>query len=107
MDFNDYQEQAGRSAVYPERGKATIYPNMVYVMSGLAGEAGEVLEKFKKLIRDIKPCPTHKSQIPEHVREAIKKELSDCAWYLSQVAFEMGFSLQEIVECNITKITAA
>jgi len=106
MDFNDYQEAAGRSAVYPERGKATIYPNMAYVVSGLAGEAGEVSEKFKKIIRDIKPCPTKKHQIPNEVREAIIKELGDVLWYVSQVAHELRVPLSVVAERNIIKLTA-
>ncbi len=47
MEFNQYQEEARKSAIYPNKGNNFIYPTL-----GLAGEAGEVAEKIKKIIRD-------------------------------------------------------
>ena len=46
-DFDDYQKQCGKTAVYPKIGK-----NFVYPVFGLLGEAGEVAEKIKKIFRD-------------------------------------------------------
>ena len=46
MDFNAYQQRANNTAIYPEEYKL-IYPTL-----GLAGEAGEVSEKIKKIVRD-------------------------------------------------------
>lgn len=48
-DFDKYQKKALSTAVYPNRGKNFVYPTL-----GLVGEAGEVAEKIKKILRDDK-----------------------------------------------------
>ena len=47
MDFRDYQKLSRKTAIYPQKGKNFIYPTL-----GLVGEAGEVAEKIKKVLRD-------------------------------------------------------
>ena len=47
MDLNHYQQGARATARYPEVGSNPIYPTL-----GLCGEAGEVADKVKKVIRD-------------------------------------------------------
>ena len=42
MDFETYQKQARKTAIYPDLGHNNIYPTL-----GLVGEAGEVAEKVK------------------------------------------------------------
>jgi NTP pyrophosphatase (non-canonical NTP hydrolase) len=81
MDLNEYQEQAASTAVYPENFKI-LYPAL-----GLIGECGEVAEKIKKLIRDDNCVMT-----PER-RDAIKKELGDCCWYLAASCRDTGCEL--------------
>ena len=49
MDFKTYQKHARSTAQYPNLGSNYIYPTL-----GLVGEAGEVAEKVKKVIRDKK-----------------------------------------------------
>ena len=45
IDFNLYQKQARKTAVYPNLGNNFVYPTL-----GLTGEAGEVAEKIKKVL---------------------------------------------------------
>ena len=49
MDLNDYQRESRKTALYPEVGSNAIYPTL-----GLVGEAGEVADKVKKILRDKK-----------------------------------------------------
>ena len=94
MKFDKYQDVAAKTAVYPKLGHGATY-----VTLGLVGEAGEVAEKVKKMLRDDNAIPS-KEKIQE-----IKKELGDVLWYLSQVAREFDLKLSEIAEANIEKLS--
>lgn len=93
VDFKEYQEKSRKTAKYPDAGHNFVYPTL-----GLAGEAGEVAEKIKKVIRD-------KGGVMDgETRELIKKELGDVLWYVSQLATELNLSLNDIAEHNIEKL---
>jgi len=93
MDFKEYQKKTQETAIYPNIGDNFIYPTL-----GLAGEAGEVAEKVKKILRD------DGGAISKEKKEELKKELGDVLWYVSQVATEIGLSLGDIAEFNIEKL---
>lgn len=93
MNFFEYQEKSRKTAKYPNAGKDWVYP-----MLGLCGEAGEVAEKMKKVLRD---CG---GKIDEIKKEEIRKELGDVLWYIAQLATELGLSLDEIANGNIEKL---
>ena len=93
MNFKDYQQKAKHTAKYPVIGQGVIYPTL-----GLANEAGEVAGKIKKIFRD------KEGIINDSDREALKAELGDVLWYLSQVATELNLVLDEIAEYNIAKL---
>ena len=61
---------------------------------GLVGEAGEVAEKIKKLIRDSS----------RFQNEEIMKELGDVVFYATALANIYGKGLQEVLELNIAKL---
>lgn len=90
MHFNEYQRAAAETAIYPE---GLTYPSL-----GLCGEAGEVAELVKKMIRDDNSTLT-----PER-RAKLKKELGDVLWYVSEVARQAGLELNEIALVNIDKL---
>lgn len=93
MDFKEYQEKSRKTALYPDKDNNFVYPTL-----GLAGEAGEVSEKIKKVIRD------KGGVIDDETREMIKKELGDVLWYVSQLATELGLLLDDVAEHNIEKL---
>jgi len=78
--------------------KQGIFGNIDYVVEGLAGEAGELAGKVKKVMRDNQGEFT-----PEKV-QAIKDEVGDCFWYLAQIGSELGFKLSEAVVENRLKL---
>lgn len=93
MTFEDYQTKARSTAIYPDIDNNFIYPTL-----GLSGEAGEVSEKIKKVMRD------GKGVITEPVRQEIKKELGDVLWYVANLAKELGLSMDDIAQSNIEKL---
>lgn len=95
MDFDDYQEKAWATANYPEAGTG----DLTYVTMGLTGEAGEVSEKVKKMIRD------DGGELTEERREAIIKELSDCFWYLAAFCTELNIDMSEVAQVNLDKLS--
>ena len=93
MEFNEYQKETRKFAIYPGKGNNFSFPTI-----GLAGETGEVAEKVKKNIRD------KNGIVDEESRQEVKKELGDVLWYLSQIASEFELSLEDVVESNLEKI---
>ena len=93
MNFEEYQKKSRETAIYPEIGNNFIYPTL-----GLSGEAGEVSEKIKKVIRD------KGGVIDDITREEIKKELGDVLWYLAQIASELKISFNDVAEFNVEKL---
>ncbi len=93
MDFDIYQHESRRTAIYPAIGHPVVYPTL-----GLTNEAGEVAGKIKKIFRD------KGGAISAIEREALKGELGDVLWYLAQVATELDLSLNEIAAANLEKL---
>jgi NTP pyrophosphatase (non-canonical NTP hydrolase) len=93
MTFQEYQEESRKTAVYPNKDNNFIYPTL-----GLAGEAGEVAEKIKKVIRDGNGIVT------EEKKGEITKELGDVLWYVANLAKELGISLEEVAQKNLEKL---
>ncbi|MFA6160145.1 MAG: nucleoside triphosphate pyrophosphohydrolase family protein [Parcubacteria group bacterium] len=93
MNFEEYQEKSRKTAIYPNAGENFVYPTL-----GLSGEAGEVAEKIKKVIRD------KDGVMDDESREMIKKELGDVLWYVAQLASELKLPLDDIAQKNIEKL---
>jgi NTP pyrophosphatase (non-canonical NTP hydrolase) len=93
MLISEYQELSRRTATYPGAGENIVYPTL-----GLAGEAGEVAEKVKKLLRD------DGGVLSEERRAALAGELGDVLWYVAQVATEAELDLEQIAQGNLDKL---
>lgn len=93
MNFEEYQDAASVTALYPNRLKNLEYPTL-----GLAGEAGEVANIVKKIQRDFG------GEITDEIRAKLKDELGDVLWYISACADELNLTLKEIAEFNVEKL---
>ena len=91
-DLDMYQQVAKTTAIYP-REQAIIYPTL-----GLTGEAGEVANKVKKIIRD------DGNKINESLVQEISAEIGDCLWYISVLADDIGCKLSDIANANLIKL---
>jgi len=100
MDFKEYQEKAVSTAIYPfvKVDGNDEHIRYVYPAIGLCGEAGEVAEKVKKLLRDKRGVLTAES------RDAVAKELGDVLWYVAALAQEIGVSMDDVAKANIDKL---
>ena len=90
-----YQQLCTETQIYP-REHAVFYPAL-----GLAGEAGEVANKIKKIMRDRKGDVNN---LPGEVKDDITSELGDCLWYISALATDLGIGLDGVVVENIRKL---
>lgn len=73
---------------------------ILYNAIGLSGEAGEILNKLKKVMRDSSGAYT------SDVKKELAKELCDCLFYLSRAADSVGFSLEGIAKLSEEKINS-
>jgi len=94
MTLNEYQQMAVETAVYGD-GDKIIYPTL-----GLCGEAGEVSDKVKKVIRD------NDGIFTEELKEQIMIEMSDCLWYCAALARDLGYTLEEAAKKNLNKLNS-
>lgn len=83
MNLREYQEKARSTAIYDHSKIAMLYPGL-----GLVGECGEVCEKVKKLFRD------DNGELTDSRKQAIRKELGDCCWYLANTCEDISFDLK-------------
>ena len=91
-DLDMYQQVAKTTAIYP-REQAIIYPTL-----GLTGEAGEVANKVKKIIRD------GSNKNDDRMVSEIKSEIGDCLWYIAVLADDIGIKLSDIANINLEKL---
>jgi NTP pyrophosphatase (non-canonical NTP hydrolase) len=92
VELSEYQALSRSTAEYP-REAALAYPAL-----GLAGEAGEVADHFKKVIRD------DGGEVSEERREKLAGELGDVLWYVAQLATELDLDLDGIAQGNLEKL---
>ena len=68
----------------------------LHMAVGIAGEAGELCNKIKKMMRD--------GLTKEELRDTIKGEISDCMWYVAALATEFNLSFSDILSFNLNKL---
>lgn len=97
MTPNDYQREIERFCIYPRK----MNPDsdiVIYPLLGLAGEVGELMELYKKAIRD------NDGQISNEAFGKIKLEAGDVLFYLSRVLSHVNLTIEEVMEANINKL---
>lgn len=96
MKLNEFQDKARTfRKVETLNDQKVLYPTL-----GLCGESGEVADKVKKVIRD------NNGEIDEQKRQDIGLELGDVLWYVAALADDLGYTLDDIANMNIKKLTS-
>ena len=92
MKLNEYQNNAMKTfLIDPSYNIAWIYTTM-----GLTGEAGEVANKLKKVLRgDYKL---------EEIKQEVADELGDVLWYVAVLGEVLGYDLETIAQKNLIKL---
>ena len=88
MLFEEYQEQAWKTAL--ESAK-----NPAYMVANLTSESGEVAGKYAKWIRD--------GVLDE---AGMQKEVGDVLWQIAGLSTVMGWSLADLASKNLQKLAA-
>lgn len=94
MNMTDYQREAFKFAVYPEKGWGTAI-SITYCALGL-GEAGEFQGKLKKVWRG--------DQSIADARDSLIDELGDVLWYVAAAANELNISMEDLALKNLEKL---
>jgi NTP pyrophosphatase (non-canonical NTP hydrolase) len=94
MNVNDYQDQAGKTAIFKEDDA------LLYTILSLAAEAGEVASKYSKIIRDNNGLVTPSDKLE------MAKELGDVQWNVAICARSLGYNLETICTMNLAKLNS-
>ena len=92
MDYNKFTHELAR---YPTEQTNPQIVGAMYCALGLVGEAGEASEKVKKWHRDGK-----------FDHQSLAYELGDVLYYLTRLANTIGYTLEEIQNMNVAKLTS-
>jgi NTP pyrophosphatase (non-canonical NTP hydrolase) len=95
LTLADYQRGANRTLVLKDwQGNDQLF----YVTMGLAGEAGEVANKVKKVLRG------------DYDEDALYKmlvgELGDVLWYLAALCTALELDLSDVAQANLSKLAS-
>lgn len=98
MKFDDYQREIVKYDFdMPEELGDPTAPGFMTKVLGLGGEAGEVQEKFKKILRD------KNGEMSEQDKKEIVKELGDVLWYVATIARYLDTPLSEVARKQLEK----
>jgi NTP pyrophosphatase (non-canonical NTP hydrolase) len=96
MTFNEYQTQALKTVIT----SGDVFKDSLHWILGINGEAGEVAEKAKKIIRDKNGVMTDEDKVE------LGKEIGDVLWYLAVFAHDLGIPFETIAKENIKKLSS-
>lgn len=96
MTFDEYQKQALTTLIHHHD---PLMDKTIMVL-GIAGEASEVAEKWKKIVA------YQDGTISEDAKTELAKEIGDVLWYLSVFADMLGLSMNDIAAANAAKLAS-
>jgi NTP pyrophosphatase (non-canonical NTP hydrolase) len=103
MDFNTYQRESQKTAVYPKITNVDV----LYPIVGLAGEVGELCNFIKKIVRSNVSTSSNLKEIllkDPQTLNTIKLELGDIQWYIAALCTELNIDLDDVALSNLKKL---
>ena len=96
MTFDEYEKRALTTVI----STSDELKDTLHWVLGINGEAGEIAEKIKKILRD------QNGQITERDKRELAKEIGDVLWYLAVFAHFLGFRFDEVAKNNLDKLSS-
>lgn len=94
MEMNAYMNLTRKTAKY----KSTVQSPLSYLTLGLTGEAGEIANKVKKILRD------DGGSLTKEKTEKLLEECGDVMWYLAQLVEYLGSDMETVAKENLEKL---
>lgn len=94
MTLEEYQQAALTTVIATDNE----FRDMLHWVLGINGEAGEIAEKVKKIIRD------KNGEVSAEDKQEMAKEIGDVLWYLAVFAHHLGVPLETIAQQNLDKL---
>src|SRR4051812_46548366 len=94
MTLDEYQKKALRTVISSE----SEFKDLLHWVLGINGEAGEIAEKVKKIIRD------KGGDVSAADKAEMAKEVGDVLWYLAVFAHHLGVSFDDVAQQNLDKL---
>jgi len=94
MTLDEYQKEALVTALW----SGDNLKDLSHWTLGITGEAGEIAEKVKKLIRDFD------GELNNEQKLELVKEMGDVMWYLAVLAEHLGYKFEAVGRMNIAKL---
>jgi NTP pyrophosphatase (non-canonical NTP hydrolase) len=94
MTLDEYQQKALVTA----SDSGDEFKNLLHWVLGISGEAGEIAEKVKKIIRD------KSGVVSEQDKTELAHEIGDVLWYLAVLSHQLGVPFEEVAQHNIDKL---
>ena len=94
MTFEEYQKQALTTVISSDNE----FKDLLHWVLGVNGEAGELAEKVKKIIRD------KNGVVSDEDKKELAKEIGDVLWYLAVFAHDLGFKFEDVAQANLDKL---
>ena len=94
MTFDEYQKLAMTTKI----ADPVVKVDRAVLALGVAGEAGEVADKYKKILGYFD------GELTEENKRELGKEIGDVLWYLATFAESLDLSFDDIAEQNLEKL---
>lgn len=94
MTFEEYQKQALTTVI----SRGDDFKDLLHWVLGINGEAGEVAEKVKKIIRD------KDGKVSDTDKQELAKEIGDVLWYLAVFAAHLDVPFEDVAQQNLDKL---
>ncbi len=94
MTLDEYQNKALTTVIASD----SEFRDLLHWVLGINGEAGEIAEKVKKIIRD------KGGEVSETDKAELAAEVGDVLWYLAVFAHHLGVSFDAVGQQNLDKL---